>query len=266
MDGFSTIYYINSADRLAGTTENFTYELNIPSGSSYDSVSVIQANIPVSYYLVQSGFNTFTLQEGVTSVTVTIPVGNYSASSFATVVPPLLNSASPNHWTYIMTLPNSFTQVSTGKYTFTVSGNSSQPSFIFTDNVNELFGFRANSTATFVGNQLTSENVLKFILEDTLLLHSDICDNGDNSILQEIFSNNSQSFSNITFQNPDIECYSRRLRTNESSVYSFSITNEYGRGINLNGLNVVFTIVLFRRQNFTDIFKKYIKYQLTNEK
>lgn len=263
MEGNSTIYYINSSDRIAGTTDNFTYEINIPGGANYDSVSVVQCNIPISYYLVQDGFNTFHLQEGATVATVTIPPANYSANSFALVVAPLINSVSPNHWTYTMTLPNAFTEPNTGKYTFTVSGNTSQPSFIFTDNVNELFGFPPNTTATFVADTLISQNVLKFILEDTLLIHSDICDNGENGILQEVFSNNTRQFSNVTFQNPDIECYSRKLRTTQSSMYTFALTNEYGRPINLNGLNMTFTLVLFKRNDFSSVLKKYIKYQLS---
>ena len=261
MEGQNSIYYINSINRFAGTTNNFTYVVNIPDSSNYDSVAVMQANIPMSYYLVQSGYNTFNLREGGTTVTVTIPIGNYNANSFITVVVPLLNAASPNHWTYTMTLPNTFTQPSTGKYTFTVSGNTTQPSFIFTENVNELFGFPINTTATFVGNTLVSQNVLKFILEDSLVIHSDICES-DGNILQEVFGNNTQTFSNITFLNPDIECYSRKLNANKSNLYTFSLNDERGRGVDLNGLNMFFSIVLFKRNNFSQIFKEYIKYTI----
>jgi hypothetical protein len=262
MEGLSTIYYINSENRISGTTDNFLYDIQIPEVENYDRVTVVQANIPISYYIIQAGFNTFRLQEGATIVTVTIPEGNYSANSFIVVVLPLINLASPNGWTYTMSIPNGFTSTSTRKFTFTVTLNSSQPSFLFTTNVYEVFGFSRNSTNTFISNTLISSNIVKFIPEDSLFIHSDIVDNGDNSVLQEIFSDNNAPFSNIVYLCPDIECYSRKLRTDKSNTYSFSLTDENGRSINLNGLNMVFTIVLYKKDNFTTIFKNYLKYNL----
>ncbi len=267
MEGNSSIFYINSGNRLSGTTDNFSYRIQTPEGNAYNRVAIIQCNIPISYYLVQNGFNTFTLREGISTATVTITPANYTALSFINIVVPLLNSASPNGFTYNMTLPNSYLAPSTGKYTITVTGNGLvQPSFIFTDNVNELFGFSPYTTNTFVSSILTSTNVIKFIPEDTLFIHSDIVDNGNQtSILQEIFHNNNTPYSNIVYQCNDIECNSRKLRTNKSNTYNFSISNEIGRPIDLNGLNLVFTLVLFKQNDFGEMFKKYIKYNLLTQ-
>ena len=37
--------------------------LQIPYDSSYDRVTLLQCNIPISYYLVQNGYNTFVLSD-----------------------------------------------------------------------------------------------------------------------------------------------------------------------------------------------------------
>lgn len=265
----SNIYYINSIHRTSGAPGSFSYELQIPKNENYDRVTLLQANIPVSYYLVPKGYNTFQLVENngvsTTTTTITVPVGNYSANAFMSVIIPLINTASPNGWIYSVSLPNGFTSSNTGKFTFTVANNSGhQPSFVMS-NMWELFGFEEASTNTFVGNALTSTNVVKFVPEDSLMIHSDICDNGENSILQEVFGNNSIALSNIVYQCPDVLSYSRKLRTNQSSSYSFSITDEHGRQVDLNGVNVIFTIILFKKDNFSSVFKNYLKMQLSEQ-
>ena len=265
----SNIYYINSIARTSGTPGNFTFEVQIPNAENYDRVTLLQANIPVSYYLVPQSYNTFQLVEnnGVSTTTTTITVfpGNYTANSFISVVAPLINTASPNGWIYSITIPNLFSFTNTGKFTFTVTNNlGHQPSFVL-NNMWEMFGFEQNSTNTFVSNILTSKNVIKMIPEDSIMIHSDICDNGENSILQEVFGNNSVAFSNILYQCPDVLSYSRRLRTNQSSSYTFSLTDEHNRPVDLNGVNIIFTIVLFKKDNFTTVFKNYLKMQLSDQ-
>ena len=75
------------------------------------------------------------------------------------------------------------------EYTWTVSNNSGvQPRFIFTDYLYEQFGFEPNSSYVFTANTLTSINVVKFQLEDSVFIHSDIATNGSDNVLQEILS------------------------------------------------------------------------------
>lgn len=99
------LLYIDSHARLSGTHNNFTYQLDYK-GEVYD-YCVLQASIPKSYWLIQSGQNTFTLDEISNQVTITIPVGNYSRSSFAYQLQYQLNTDSPNDWTYQISIPNS---------------------------------------------------------------------------------------------------------------------------------------------------------------
>ena len=177
---------------------------------------------------------------------------------------PLINAASPNGWIYNMTIPNGFSSPSTGKYTFTVTGNEPehQPSFIFKDDeINRPFGFRRISSNMFINGKLQSTNVVLFIPETSLFIHSDIANNGQNDILQEIYSDNSIPFSNIVHKCTDIEAYSKKLTTTESDKFRFNITNRHGRAINFNGQDVLITLMVYRRDDLMTQYLKYIQYQ-----
>ncbi len=214
----SRIYYVNSIDRISGTCGDFSYKLTIPAGSTFDRVCVLQADIPISYYLVPPNYNTFVLTENGSSVTVTVPVGNYNAISFATVLTGLLNAASPHRWVYNVVFPSRLNSVSTAKYTFTVSGNTGQTaSFTFTNALFEQFGFATNSTVSF-STSIISTNVVLFVPETSLLTHSDIVNDGDTDVLQVIFNNNNLPFSTAVYQCSDVTSFSKPLRTNQSNV------------------------------------------------
>jgi hypothetical protein len=56
----SRIETISSANRTAGTNEDFYYQLTPWStDDDYDSVCLLYANIPTTYYLITSPQNTF---------------------------------------------------------------------------------------------------------------------------------------------------------------------------------------------------------------
>ena len=254
-----SIYYVNSINRISGTCGDFSYQIGLPSGSAYDRVCILQADIPISYYLVPANYNTFVLSENGVSVTVTVPVGNYNANSFATVLTSLLNASSPNGWVYTVTFPSGINTVSTAKYTFSVTGNSGQTaSFTFTNALYEQFGFNTNSTISFTSS-VVSANVVSFVPETSLIIHSDIVNDGETDILQVVFNNNNTPFSTATYQCSDVNSFSKPLRTTQSNVYHFSITDEHGRTIDLNGVNCVFSLVLYKQDNLTQLVKSYMR-------
>ncbi len=259
------IFYINSANRNDPEKESdadFSYTIPIDSTINYDSLCVLAASIPKSYYLIQDGFNTFTLQEGINLATITIPPGNYSYLSFMAVLPGLLNSKSPNGWTYSMSYPNRLTQADTGLFTYSVTGNSGQPSFITTTNVFEQLGFNQNTTNTFIMNTLVSTSVINFSQEQSLFLHCDCCLNGvgNDDILQEIYDWNSPPMSFIVYQNEgNIEGYSKLFRVTSTNVLKFSLTNEFGRVMNLNGRNQLITLLIYKRDNLSEVIREVIR-------
>jgi hypothetical protein len=267
----SQIYYINSTSRLSGSNSNFSYSIPIPSGSSFDRVTLLQCNIPTSFYIVPASSNTFQLSEtssGVNSlVTITVPPGNYNVTSFQNVLTALLNTASPNQFVYSINFPNSFNSGNTGlfTYSFTSGLGTDSFSFILTTGIYEQLGFNANTTVSSVSKTLTSCNVVKFIPEDSLYIHSDIVNDGRTDVLQEIFYNNAVPFSNATYQCQDVAGYSKPLRTNQSNIYTFSITDENGMLMNLNGLNCVFSLILFKRDSTSDLLKMMLTHTLSQD-
>lgn len=187
------IFYIDSRNRIEGTDSNFLCQLDFAREYYY-----LQAKIPKSYYLVGRGENTFTLTEGILSTTITIPVGNYTRTNLKTTLQATLTQSSPNGWVYAVSVPSS-SQPETGKYTFTVTGNGGvQPIFTSSICLWEQIGFNENSVNTFSANQLTSTNVVKLQIEDFVYIHSDMCTNGNDSILQAIYVADIQDYSNIT--------------------------------------------------------------------
>jgi len=258
-----TIFYINSKNRVSGTDSDFLYQIDITKENKYNKVCALQVSIPKSYYLIQNGEH-FILEEGKVQVNIQVTPGNYTRKSFAATIQSFLNSLSPNGWIYAITYQNSSTQYDDGKYTFTVSGNSSQPSFIFDSdhNLYENMGFDIGSTNTFVADTLKSTNVINLQKESTLYLHSDMVNNGNDNVLQEVFASDSSDYSTIVFQQKDVEAYSKDTITNKNNVYRFYLTDENDFPINLNGLNLNVTIVLYEKNNIYEMIKQFLKLQI----
>lgn len=265
----SRILHINSANRTGGTNSSFTYSFNLATDEEYDRCCVLQASVPISYYLVQDGYNTFTLQEGVSTATITVPAGNYNSRSFMTVVSGLLNTASPNGFTYAMTMNNTFSNVDDGKIYYSVSGNAGvQPDFILAENCYEQLGFNANSSVSFSSDSLISTNVINFIPEQTLYLFSSLVKtskNNSNGILQELVASNDVPYSCITYKAVDVEAYSKEISNSKTNSFTLLLQNENGQNIDLNGRNMILSILLYKNDNFYKIAKEFMKHLLITQ-
>lgn len=258
------IFYVNSRNRINSNDSDtsFSYQLNIDSDAEFDRVVILSASIPKSYYLIQSGQNTFKLKEGSSEVTIYMTPGNYTRQSLSRTVKSLLNTNSPNNYVYDVAFNNINTTPDDGKYYFTVSNNSGvQPSFIFESYIAEQLGFQKYNTYNFSSNSLVSIGVCNLIRETTLYLRSNICQNkeGDN-VLQEIYANGETSYSYINFYNPNPIEYSKTMIEHKSNIYYFLLTDEDGQNINTNGININFTIMVYKKNNIYDLIKGAIKY------
>ncbi len=255
--------YVNSRNRSSGTDSDFMYTFEFPFDNKFTHCAILQCIIPKSYYLVQNGYNTFILSEDSMQVIVTVPIGNYSRSLFRTTIQGLLNSSSPNGYVYVVTQPPS-TVPDTGKYTFTVTGNMGiQPIFIFTNNnLNEQFGFEETSQNQFVSDSLESLNVIKMQIEDALFIRSTICDNVNDNIIQAVFLSNNPDYSELYFESPDVQAYSKKISHNTSRTYRFWITDEGGIPIYFNGQNIVFSLLLYEKEDIFRLMEDYIKLRL----
>lgn len=95
--------------------------------SNVAAIKILEVQIPFTYYVFNSTNNTFTLTENVgPTVTVTIPIGNYSSTSMCSVLSTVMSSVSPNARTYTVTYAGaSSTQPNTGKFIISSSWNTS---------------------------------------------------------------------------------------------------------------------------------------------
>lgn len=260
------IFYINSKNRSSGTHSDMNYRLDMHDIQP-DHIMVLQANIPKSYYMVQEGLNTFILIEDSISAIISIPIGNYNRNSFKLALQIQLNASSPNNWTYSVSVPLSSVS-DTGKYTFGVTNNTGlQPSFVFnSSNIAELIGFDTDTTYPWTNSTISSANVIKLQKEDTLFIRSDIVSFNSSGVLQEINAVNSSDFDNIIYMNTNGDRYAKEMNGNSNNVYRFTITNENGETMNLNGQNYTMTICVFKEDNSRDMIKQYIKYKLAGNK
>lgn len=257
------IVYVNSVDRVSGTPSRFLYQFNIDNTNNYDYFGVLQVSIPKSYYLINPENDEFILTENGSSVNIVIPHGNYTLTAWKNVLTSLLNENSPNGWTYVITFP-SVNTTNTGHLTFTVSNNGLlQPSFTFSETLYKQFGFNSG-TYQFVANVLESVNVINLQLISAIFIHSDICNNKSDTVIQEIYSDNND-YSNIRYQATELGAYSKQLAYKNNFSNMFFLTDQYNNEINLQGLEWNMTLIFFKKNNIYELIKNYIKLTLLQQ-
>lgn len=251
------IVYINSKNRVSGRHEDFTFVINDITG--HDRVVLLDCSIPKSFYSIDDT-QYVTLVEDTNEFQINIESGNYTRKSFATTLQDKLNLA--GSYTYQITYRNINQTNDNGKLLFTVSNNSGiQPKFIFGSSqtsLNEEMGFNPDTEYTFVADELESSNVIDLSGEQTIYIRSDICQDNQDNMLQIVYSNNDPAYSNIIYYCPNIQEYSKKITTNSSNIYRFWITTDDGKNINLNGQNIVMTLMIYKYNNVSDYVKRFI--------
>lgn len=246
---------------VGGTASNFRYQFDLTPNNNYDSVVVLQASIPKSYYQITTSNGSFTLTEEKKSATITLDPGFYDKRSFATILQTALNTGSPNGWAYTVSYPNRLISADTQKYTYSVSGNGGlQPGFTFgttSEFIHNLMGFSENETYSFVGDSLTAPFIMNFQPTSALLIKSDLVKNHD-GILQEIFASGEPFMTHIKYQASDTHYNAKELSTNKSNIYSFVICDTDGNEISTNGASIHLSLCFFKRDDHNEIAKKSI--------
>eukprot|EP00732_Lithocolla_globosa_P002042 Lithocolla_globosa_v1_NODE_1204_length_2791_cov_31.125457.p2 type:complete len:225 gc:universal NODE_1204_length_2791_cov_31.125457:814-140(-) len=220
--------------------------------------------IPKSSYTIDSKNNTFIIEENTIQRTITLDIGNYSRKSFKNVLQSKLNeSPAIGYSNYIVSYDSSSNTGDNGKYSFSVTNPSNpQPIFIFSSGLTDQMGFNINTSYTFENNTLTTVNVSNFRPKITYYLISNICQNRNNSILQNIVTAGQSDYDYIIYQNKNPYEYYKDFVQAKSNTYTFTIVDEDFNVIDLNGLNIVFTIMLWKENKISDLIKGYIKYKM----
>ena len=238
------IVYVNSVNRVRGTSSSFQVNLSsqIRSPNDYDSCALLAFTCPKSYYLFTSSNNEFIVTESKTTTSLTIPVGNYSINTLVTALNTLLSTL---NWTYTISQTNINT---TGKLTFTVSGNSEQPIFDFSGSNSPYAQLGFDQTSyQFSSDTLTCVNVINLQLTNTVQLMTDMV---EKNLLATIIPDNTD-FSTIVFneQNPSFVA-KRMVRSNVQSANFYLMDGNTGKIIDLNGLNFSFKFAIYKKNTY----------------
>lgn len=262
--------YIDSYNRVQGTTSNFTCKIELPP-NDFNRVCLLQASIPKSWYLFTSNNNTFILKENSNQTTITIPVGNYTRISLASVLSLLLTNASKtsplgdisNYNTYSINYPTS-SQTNTNKYTYSyvTTGVVKNASFLFqTNNCCIPLGFNNSSTNVFTSLSLQSVNAINLSSNTRLYLKSNLCSLANRTILQEIFSNSVQDNGLVVYQQNEIEANSKLFLSNSDNLFSFQLCNRFDEIIDLLGLDFTMSVYFYKADDTNSYIKQNILLQ-----
>lgn len=268
-----SLEYIDSDYRISGTSSDFLYQLDL---KSTDSVCVISANIPKSYYLIQSIGNTVIFTENSTVRTITISPGNYSVGDFLGQLVVLLN---PGTVTYTDTI-DKVTQITTyaavggspptltytikfNKFTsiityIAIGGVFNSITFPSDSSIYRQMGFNYNTVNVSSGNQLISPNVPLFQLTNIVFIRSNI-QQSDRSILggnilQSISAVNQPNMYSVTYQNTTYPNLVRK-RYMQNSIIHIWVTDSDGFILDLNGLPINIELLFFNYDNSAEILR-----------
>lgn len=269
------LHYYDSAYRenKSEPSTDFHTIINIPQG--HNRMSLMNISIPKSYYLIRSGFNTFTLTDQNTLVvyTITIPVGNYSISELITQLNTLLSTPTNLHITL------SFIPLN-GKIRWTTGSNRHYVGS-FNMYLMRVFGW-STDTKTFIHSNpsVDSENVVNFQSLQSITMTCNIVKSNpydyQGGILHQILVNSGIDFSYITFETPHPEALSKDIIVDTSAHVTpvpvrFSLLDDLEKPLDLNGLDVLFQIYTYYEPTTNlpltqyNLFRDWFAYQIRME-
>jgi hypothetical protein len=256
----------NSKDRVSGTNSNFN---SIPvdlGNNQFDTVCLTQASIPKSFYNVPSGYNTFTLEENLTSVTVTIPPGSYTRINLQSVLATLLTTASPNGLTYTISYPAS-TSPDTFHYTFSVNSTviTCLLSFSSSSPFRQL-GFDSGATYVFIpgigSSTLESVNAINLSYILRAFIKTNLVADATDSILEELLNFGSFPANSVmSYQQYNFDMNSRAYNPNNRNSWNFVLQDAFGQEIDLNGISWAFSVVFYQRNKTHELQKTELQIQ-----
>ena len=249
-------------------------------------ISPLTVDIPMSFYVVRPGKDTFQVSEdnGSTWINVSLQDGNYSIDTLVIQLQTKLNSLLTYTYTVKTATTDDVNSPETGKLYFYVSGNINQPKFRFylsnddnSDTLFETMGFNFygqeyndGAVFNFEANKLTSPNICQLNPENYIKIYcSGITGFDNNNIkgsqpLLVISTRQAVPFSNLIFNNSDLLSYARKFNKRATTI-KFTLTDEYDTPIDMNGINWSISCVFFERQDITERIKNYIKYLINKD-
>ncbi len=261
--------YIESNQREpGGTSHNFNIIYDVPT-VDYDSIVLIDASFPKSYYMTDIDNNVFYVSEnnGASFVTITMPIGNYNINSFIAVLKSLLKPPTLTG-TYNVTYPDTSLLPDTGQLTYSVTGIATQPIFRVPNKfgINVQLGLDIDNLdptqftdIQFTAGSLVSPNTINLQPAKQLYVSLDSCNDGKTNVLQNISNGQVGTMNIVYFQNTNLEACSKAYTKNADNIFHFQIIDEYDNVVDMNGLDWSASILLFKKQTLVPSLNDLIK-------
>jgi len=232
----SRVHNISSDWSISGFTNGaFSQRLLIP--RNHNRVSLVSAQIPKTYYLIQSGKNTFQLD----STTYTIPIGNYQIRDFISQINTLVT---PSVFAY---------NTKTSKISLTSSASSITVS---SQRLRKIFGL--TSTVTAISGSVTFPSICCMAATGQIWICTNLVTNDGTGVvvgnaLSHFFCNSQSDLSYVIYDNPYPPLSSRPLafvqpgdgQGDMAVDVQFFILDDTEERLDLNGLGVDFVIVTY---------------------
>jgi hypothetical protein len=157
-----------------------------------------------------------------------------------------------------MTFPNSYSECNTGKWTFNCAQGN--PVFDFSASKSGLykqFGFDEDSVNAFANNTLVSTNVIMMQASKNLFLQSSLVTSG--GVLQKFNSGSTVDFGIIVYTCYNASAFAKTLSSSTNNTYSFSITDSDDIPINMNGRNIIISLMFFWEPPVVEKFESFMK-------
>jgi len=264
-------FYIDSADRLSGTSGNFEYKLNMQHDNNWDQMVLSSSSFPKSYFTVGPYNNTFELYEDNSVISnvpatyqtyeVTIPNGFYNAYDFAYTLKELLDAKSAVYGNYrayeIDFLPKTF------KFDIIGSGGSYVPRLYFRDNsANLILGFLKLTSYALSGVTFSEEVIsaisVNFQFTNFISVKCSISSDigkigGDITVLAKIPVQNYQDGANIEYTMNNLDVLSKNISKATTSIVRFSLHDDEDRIIDFNEQDIQLVIMLYRHNPYFEM-------------
>lgn len=245
LNSSSATRYLNGTTFLSNLVFDFANVLSPDDSIVYIECGVGNAEIPVSFYNVDTRNNIFNYVVNATNFSITVPPGNYQYNSLVTQ---MLSQFTLNGHTFLMSLnrsSNILTMTLTAGGTWNTLSSSS---------ISSVLGFASNTAYAITANTITFPFLFDLLGIKKLKIYStnisvdsvDSVGNATNNLLCTI-SVNQPGFNMIIYSNID-GLYSH-IRNKYISTIDITITDENGNLVNFNsvGWTMTLNLIIYRK-------------------
>jgi hypothetical protein len=244
--------------KFRSNESTYKLHLDLKPYEDYEYIAISSAAIPKTYYVLPND-SVIDLNENGNITEIHISKGNYNVISLISILNNLFESAL---WTYTVSYPSDYKANQTGKITFVVENNTTQPIMTVSNDLMPLLGFDTNTIA-FENDQLTSKLMLDFQQHKQLYLISNVVANED-GLLQEIFTANDLYQSSIDFQNSNLLLFSKKKKLGFSEI-EISLVDFQNNKIDLNGAYWEVVLCCFNVKKTNELIERYINYRVETD-